>query len=70
MATMNSEVYDPFRAAGVPEEQARRAAEAISAESLPTKTDIAALKLDLAVLKWMVGFNLAVTVAVLWKVFS
>ena len=70
MATMNSEVYDAFRAAGVPEEQARRAAEAISAESLATKTDIAALKLDLAVLKWMVGFNLAVTVAVLWKVFS
>ena len=70
MATMISEVYDAFRAAGVPEEQARRAAEAISAESLATKTDIAALKLDLAVLKWMVGFNLAVTVAVLWKVFS
>jgi hypothetical protein len=25
---------------------------------------------DLAVLKWMVGFNLAMTVAVLWKAFS
>ncbi|MGH8635931.1 MAG: hypothetical protein ACREUX_05850 [Burkholderiales bacterium] len=51
MATMISEVYDAFRAAGVPEEQARRAAEAIRAESLATKTDIAAVKLDLAVLK-------------------
>jgi hypothetical protein len=25
---------------------------------------------DLAVLKWMAGFNLALTTAVLWKVFS
>jgi hypothetical protein len=52
-----------------PEEKARGAAEAL-AQSLATRTDIAALKVDLAVLKWMVGFNLAVTLAVLWKVFS
>jgi hypothetical protein len=70
MATMISEEYDALRAAGVPEEQARRAAEAIGAESLATRTDIAALKVDLAVLESMVGFNLAVTLAVLWKVFS
>ena len=25
---------------------------------------------DLAVVKWMIGFNLAITIAVLWKVFS
>ena len=71
MATLiSAEVYDAFRAGGVPEEQTRRAAEAISAESLASKTDIAALKLGLAVLEWMVGFSLAVTLAVLWNVFS
>jgi hypothetical protein len=30
----------------------------------------ARMESDLTVLKWMVGFNLAMTVAVLWKVFS
>jgi hypothetical protein len=25
---------------------------------------------DLAVVKWMIGFNLAMTVAILWKLFS
>ena len=44
MATMISEVYDAFRAAGTPEAQAREAAEALSAESLSTKGDIDAAK--------------------------
>jgi hypothetical protein len=30
----------------------------------------ARIESDLAVLKWMMGFNLVMTVAVLWKVFS
>ena len=25
---------------------------------------------DLGVMKWMIGFNLAMTVAILWKIFS
>ncbi|RIQ15785.1 integrase, partial [Bordetella avium] len=33
------------------------------AETLATKTDV-------AILKWMVGFNLAFTMAMLWKIFS
>ena len=47
MATMISEVYDAFRAAGTPEAQAREAAEALSAESLSTKGDIDAAKDEL-----------------------
>ncbi len=31
---------------------------------------IAPVKTDIAVLKWMLGFNLAFTMAMLWKVFS
>ena len=63
MTTMISEVYEALRAIGVPEDKARKAAEALSTETLATKTDA-------AILKWMVGFNLAFTMAILWKIFS
>ena len=36
MTTMISEAYSAFRIAGVPEEEARKAAEALSVESLAT----------------------------------
>ena len=55
MTTMISEVYSAFRTAGVPEEEARKAAEALSAENLATKNDIADVKRELTVLKWMLG---------------
>jgi hypothetical protein len=29
-----------------------------------------ALKGEVALVKWMIGFNLAMTVAILWKVFA
>lgn len=69
MTTMISEVYEAFRSAGVPEEQAKKAAEALSAESLATKGDIVRIERDLAVLKWMVGVVIAATVIPLLKPF-
>ena len=63
MTTMISEVYEAFRAIGVPEDKARKAAEALSTKTLATKTGV-------AILKWMVGFNLAFTMAILWKIFT
>ena len=44
MTTMISEVYSAFRTAGVPEGEARKAAEALSAENLATKNDMADVK--------------------------
>lgn len=41
MATMISEVYRAFIKGGVPEKEAREAAEALSAENLSTKSDVA-----------------------------
>ena len=38
---MISEVYSAFRTAGVSEQEARKAAEALSAENLATKNDVA-----------------------------
>ncbi|EIC19841.1 hypothetical protein [Thiorhodovibrio frisius] len=45
---------------------ARDAAKAIADYS----RDIAEVKSNLALLKWMIGFNLAFTLAILWKVFT
>jgi len=77
MATMISEVYKAFIVAGVPEEDAREAAEALSAENLATKSDVQRLETrvdgiaaQVNLLRWMVGFNLAFTMAVLWKLLS
>jgi hypothetical protein len=73
MSTMISEVYDALLAAGTPEDKARKAAEAIAGyENRFTRieTELGGLRGEVNLLKWMVGFNLAMTVAILWKVFT
>jgi len=62
MTTMISEVYTAFRSAGVSEEIAKSAAEALSAESLATKDDIRKLEKELIIIKWMIGLVIAVQV--------
>jgi hypothetical protein len=57
MATMISEVYDALKEAGASEEKARKAAEAIAAYEARFQR----IETDLAVLKWMVGTNIAIT---------
>ena len=76
MATMRFEVYDAFRAAGIPDEKARAAAEAISEEHLATKGDVRALEKrfdrvdrDILLLKWMLGVVIAAQVIPLVKQF-
>ena len=57
MATMISEVYEAFRAAGVPEDKARKAAEAVA--DLNSRLGIIEAKLTL--LQWLqsgVGFGI------------
>jgi hypothetical protein len=63
---MIAEVYDALLSAGADDEKARAAATAIAEYN----RDIAEVKSNLALLKWMVGFNLAFTLAVVWKVFT
>lgn len=67
MAIMISEVYEAFRSAGVPEDAARKAAEALSAENLATKSDIHDVQKELLVLKWMLAVVVAATVIPLFK---
>ncbi len=66
MSTMITEVYDALTSAGAPEDKARAAAQAVAQYD----RDIAEIKASLMLLKCMVGFNLAFTLSVVWKIFT
>jgi hypothetical protein len=61
MSTMISELYDALKSAGAPEDQARKAAEVVAGYD----NRFARIEGDLTLLKWMVGFNLAVSVGII-----
>ena len=61
MTIMLTEVYDAFLAAKVPEEKARRAAEAVAA----FENRFASIERRLTVLEWMSGTTLAGIAALL-----
>ena len=66
MAVMLSKTYDALIAAGAPDDKARAAAEELAGyESRFTK-----IETDLAVLKWMVGVNLAASLSLVIKTFT
>ncbi len=65
MSVMLSKTYDALKAAGAPEEQARAAAEEIAAY----ENRVTSVESDLRPLKWMVGANFAVSIAILLRVF-
>jgi hypothetical protein len=60
MALMLSKTYDALRAAGAPEEKAREAAEEIAG----FEDRLTAIESDLKLLKWMLGFNLVLSMAI------
>lgn len=66
MSTMNSEVYDALLSAGSDEDKAREAAKSVAQYD----SDIAEIKASMLLVKWMLGFNLAFTIALIWRVFS
>lgn len=71
MTTMIREVYEALKEAGATEEKAAAAAEAIEEARDETRLraierDVADLKADVRLMKWMLGFLLALAVANLW----
>jgi hypothetical protein len=66
MAVMLSKTYDALVAAGAPDEKARAAAEELAAY----ENRFAKIETDLAVLKWMVGVNLAASLSLVIKAFA
>jgi len=73
MALMMASLYDALKSANVDDEKARRAAEEVAnydntVNSLDRKMTV--LDGRVTMLQWMIGFNLALTTAVVFKVFS
>ena len=69
---MISEVYDALISAGAPEDKARKAAETLANyDNGFSRIDGAVLKLEseLVLVKWMVGFGIAMNVAILTRLF-
>lgn len=66
MSTMIFEVYDALKDAGATEDKAKKAAEALAAY----ENHFNKVESDLNPLKWMVGFNLAMSVGILLKLFG
>lgn len=65
MSTMIFEVYDALKEAGASEDKAKKAAESLAAY----ENRFGKVEADLSWLKGMMGFNLAVSIAVLFKLF-
>ena len=65
MTTMQSEVFEAFRAIDIPEDKALKAATALSR----CDDDVGTRKSDMMVIKWMMGFVLAFQVAISVKLF-
>lgn len=60
MAVMMGNLYDALKSAGAEDDKARKAAEEIAGY----ENHFAKLESDVALLKWMVGFNIALTLLV------
>jgi hypothetical protein len=74
MAMLNYDVFEAFKSAGVPEEKARRAAEALSegaqaSEVTAIKSDVTELKTTVKLHTWMLGTLIAINVAVFARLF-
>jgi hypothetical protein len=75
MTTINQELYEALIAAGAPDDAAKRAAASVanreSGAELATKADLNLIEERtegrFKLLQWMIGFNLALTAAVLAK---
>jgi hypothetical protein len=67
MSTAEVEVVEAFTSVGITPERAMAAAAALNKRD--ALSDVSGVKSDVAVMKWMLGFNIAMTVAVLLKLF-
>jgi len=66
MALMLGKLYDALRTAGVPDDKARQATEEVA----NYEKDLADLRSDVRVLKWITGTTLAGVVALIVRSFT
>lgn len=72
MSIMVTEVYDALKEAGASEDKSRKAAEAVASyDSLlgEMRADVATIKGDMVLMKWMMGFVLFFVVGIAIKLF-
>jgi hypothetical protein len=58
MSLVNSQIYDAFRAGGMPHDEALRAAAIVHVDLTTVKVDMALLQLDMRLVKyslWVIG---------------
>ncbi len=73
MSTMIAELYDALKDAGASEEKARAAAKTMAdydSRFNKIDQDLALLKAEMTILKWMLSFLVAGMVSLLFKVFT
>ena len=63
---LNYDVFEAFKSAGADDEKARRAAEALAQD----QGRFAKIESKLDLHSWMLAFNTAMLVALLWRVFT
>jgi hypothetical protein len=66
LSNLQSEVFEAFRAIDIPEDKALKAATALSRRD----DDVTSLKRDLAVLKWMVGSLIGLSIIIVGSMFT
>ena len=64
MTIMLSKTYDALKAAGAPDDKAREVAEEIAGY----ENRLSGIEAELKLVKWMIGFNLALSVAVVFLI--
>ena len=72
MSTMIAELYDALKEAGASEEKARAAAKTMAdydSRFSKIDQDLALIKAEIVVLKWMLGFLIAGMVSLIFKAF-
>ena len=73
MATMIKEVYGAVITAGTSAEKASEAATAVANYDIRSnrlETRVAQIRSEQAVIRWIVIFNLAFTMAIVWRTFT
>ena len=72
MAVMMGNLYSALKQAGADEDNAKKAAEEVAGYEnriADLKTELTGIRGELSLVKWMIGFNLVMTVALVARVF-
>lgn len=73
MALMVGSLYDALKSAGVEDDKARKAAEEVAgydSQIMHLDRKVTVMDGRMNLLQWMVGTNIALTIAILWRVFN